>query len=246
MQSSRMCKVLPTTSLARGKVFQTCDISTGSSKAVAWRSVCWRVALCRRSNVCSSICHYPFSQRRHLLFNHGSTSTYAYNNAQSLLSVSKSNRFQYRYILSAVAKKSCSTLRRISSSNSNGNKNSGDGDTEKAETVDEAYHSDKTPYFVHVEIPIDEKKSERTKVNVKPGSDIDDIRKELKRENSNTFASLDVVQIKLFTSADDQDEPLDALEKWKPGVTWGTEAMPLVVKVNQPLIPPSITSNGMC
>ena len=239
-----MCKVLPTTSHARGTVFQTCDISTGSSKAVTWKSVCWRVALCRRSTVCSSIYQYPFSQRRHHLFNHGSISTYGCKNAQSLLSVPTSNRIQYWYILSPVEKQSCSTLRRISGGSTKGNKNSGDGDTEKADT--EEADSNNKSFFVHYTVSIDGRQTRNMTINVSNNDYIDTIIDEIKKKNSILLASVDPAQMETFTSADDQDEPLDALEKWKPGVTWGTETVPLVVKVKQPLIPPSITSNGMC
>ena len=64
-----------------------------------------------------------------------------------------------------------------------------------------------------------------------PGDEIDDIRKEIKKENTNVLASVDAGQLELFKSVH-EEEPLNALEAWNSSVTWGTKQQPLVVKVN--------------
>ena len=87
-------------------------------------------------------------------------------------------------------------------------------------------------HFVFVEIPIGDGKWEQTKIDVNDGDDIDDIRKTIKNENSNLFAATNTVQMKLFTSAD-EEKPLDAFKEWNPNVTWGTKGQPLFVKVDR-------------
>ena len=90
----------------------------------------------------------------------------------------------------------------------------------------------KSDFFVYYTVLFDEQRSRvLTKVSVKPGDEIDDIRKEIKKDNSNIFASVDAVQLEIFAS-DEQEEPLNALKTWNSSVTWGTKLQPLIVKVN--------------
>jgi hypothetical protein len=114
------------------------------------------------------------------------------------------------------------------------NGNVGGDYSEKADSDGgEAYQINETN-FVYIEIPINDRKRGMTTVSVEPGNNIDNIRKLIKKENRNIFASIDAIQIELYESLE-QEEPLNALEKWSPNATWGTQQQPLIVKVN-PLI----------
>jgi hypothetical protein len=70
------------------------------------------------------------------------------------------------------------------------------------------------------------------KVKVSVGDEVVDIKKAMKIENSNTFASVDPIQIQLYEFTGSA-QPLDALEKWNPDVTWGTATQPLIVKIER-------------
>ena len=59
-----------------------------------------------------------------------------------------------------------------------------------AETDGKAFQSDVTPYFVSVEIPTGDGNREITKVNVRPGNDVDDVRKKIKKQCSPDFDSI--------------------------------------------------------
>jgi hypothetical protein len=77
-------------------------------------------------------------------------------------------------------------------------------------------------------------------INVNEGDYIDSIKKVIKRENSNFFASVDSFQIEVSTT-EDPDKSLSSLEKWTKTVTWGTEKNPLIVKA-----PITNIKNGKC
>ena len=105
--------------------------------------------------------------------------------------------------------------------------------------------------FVWVKVPIDDELSELTKVNINIEDDIIDIKKAIKNENSNIFASIDAPQMKLFESEQDMKQkklPLDARMKWNSTVTWGTENAPLFVQVpvNRNSESPRSNNNGEC
>ena len=106
----------------------------------------------------------------------------------------------------------------------------------------------KPDFFVYYTVSINGQKSRLlTKVKVMPGDEIDDIRKEIKKENSNVLASVDAGQLELFKSVH-EEEPLNALEAWNSSVTWGTKQQPLVVKVNPLMVAviKSVAAVGKC
>ena len=94
----------------------------------------------------------------------------------------------------------------------------------------EAYQIDFATNSVYIEIPINDTKRGMTKVSVEPGNNIDNIRKFIKKENSNILLPLTLFRIELYESLE-QEEPLNALEEWSPNATWGTKQQPLIVKV---------------
>ena len=129
---------------------------------------------------------------------------------------------------------------------------SGDGGETNSKMTDEryleSYNDQKPDLFVYFTLSIDGRKSMiLTKINVKPGDEIDDIRKEIKKENSNVLASVDAGQIELFES-NNKEEPLNALETWNHNVTWGTKQSPLIVKVNPSMVTVnnSVATVGKC
>ena len=76
-----------------------------------------------------------------------------------------------------------------------------------------------------------------TSIVVEEGDSIDTIKRAIKNENSNIFASIDAPQMKLFESEQDIEQekpPLDATMEWNPKVTWGTKTQPLIVQVPVP------------
>ena len=93
--------------------------------------------------------------------------------------------------------------------------------------------------FVYV--AVDGDMSQITKIQVSHGEDIDDIKVAIKKSAPITFASCDAFQLKLIRfkelseASNDGNlleaagEPLNSLEKWNPGVTWGTVKQPLIV-----------------
>ena len=108
----------------------------------------------------------------------------------------------------------------------------GDTNRKEVEKYEQTNDDRKSDFFVYYTVLFDEQRSRvLTKVSVKPGDEIDDIRKEIKKDNSNIFASVDAVQLEIFAS-DEQEEPLNALKTWNSSVTWGTKLQPLIVKVN--------------
>ena len=78
----------------------------------------------------------------------------------------------------------------------------------------------------------------------------DTIKKAIKKESSNIFATIDAPQMELFESLEDiqQEKPLNALEKWNSTVTWGTENAPLFVPISVKHVndTPWSHSNGEC
>ena len=104
------------------------------------------------------------------------------------------------------------------------------------ETYLESYNDQKPDFFVYFTLSIDGRKSMiLTKINVKPGDEIDDIRKEIKKETSPYFDDVPTFGIELFES-NNKEEPLNALETWNHNVTWGTKQSPLIVKVNPSMV----------
>ena len=93
--------------------------------------------------------------------------------------------------------------------------------------------------FVYV--AVDGDMSQITKIQVSHGEDIDDIKVAIKKSAPITFASCDAFQLKLIRfkelseASNDGNlleaagEPLNSLEKWNSGVTWGTVKQPLIV-----------------
>ena len=189
-----MLQVLPTSPLAQREVFQSCYISTGRRKAVAWKGASQRVALCQLRNDPSSMYQYPPSQCRHrsLIHARNSTGTRGFNNAQSLLSVPKPKSFQCK--LGPVAKQSCSTFRLISGNSSNDNNHDDgamvlDGETQNG-------------CFVHYTVLIDGQQSRITKIKVNEGNDIDSIIEEIKAKNDILLAYVDVLQMEALVVVD--------------------------------------------
>ena len=90
-----------------------------------------------------------------------------------------------------------------------------------------------------------------TSIVVEEGDSIDIIRKAIKKERSNAFASIDASDIELFESEQDIEQekpPLDARMEWNPNVTWGTKTQPLIVQVpvNRNSESPRSNYNGEC
>ena len=100
--------------------------------------------------------------------------------------------------------------------------------------------------FVYV--AVDGDMSQITKIQVSHGEDIDDIKVAIKKSAPITFASCDAFQLKLIRfkelseASNDGNlleaagEPLNSLEKWNPGVTWGTKKQPLIVYTPKNLV----------
>ena len=100
--------------------------------------------------------------------------------------------------------------------------------------------------FVYV--ALDGNMSQITKIQVSHGEDIDDIKVAIKKSAPITFASCDAFQLKLIRfkelseASNDGNlleaagEPLNSLEKWNPGVTWGTKKQPLIVYTPKNLV----------
>jgi hypothetical protein len=86
----------------------------------------------------------------------------------------------------------------------------------------------------------DERQSQITMIDVNEGDYIDSIKKMIKGENSNFFASVDSFQIEVST-AEEPEKILDSLEKWTKNVTWGTKKNPLIVKA-----PTTNINSGKC
>ena len=84
-------------------------------------------------------------------------------------------------------------------------------------------------FFVYYKVSVDGKLSHVTKINVNIGDEVDDIKKAIKMENSNTFASVDAIQIKISCKLAGIPTALNTLTKWDPNVSWGTKANPLIV-----------------
>ena len=99
----------------------------------------------------------------------------------------------------------------------------------------------KSGFFVYYTVLLDQQQRRSlTKISVKQGDEIDDIKKEIKKDSSNVLASVDAIQLDMFAT-DEEVEPLNALETWNPSVSWGTKLRPLMVKVN-----PSMVAVGKC
>lgn len=107
-------------------------------------------------------------------------------------------------------------------------------------------------FLVWVEIPLDDqRKTAMTSIVVKEGDFIDTIKQAIKKENSHTFASVDAFEMELFESVEDIQQtkpPLDPTLEWKPYVTWGTAAQPLIAIVPVKRVESSqwSNSNGEC
>ena len=123
-----------------------------------------------------------------------------------------------------IEKKCCSTLCFLRSASGHDGSGNGVGDSEEAD-------SDNKSLFVHYTVSIDGQQSRKTKIKVNEGDNIDSIIEGIKAKNDILLASVDVLQIELFTSAE-TEKPLDAFEEWNPNVSWGTKTQPLIVKVN--------------
>jgi hypothetical protein len=97
-----------------------------------------------------------------------------------------------------------------------------------------------TTGLVHYRVPMNERQSRVTLINVNEGDYIDSIIKGIKMDNSNFFASVDSFQIEVST-AEEPEKILDSLEKWTKSVTWGTAKNPLIVKA-----PTTNINSGKC
>jgi hypothetical protein len=71
-----------------------------------------------------------------------------------------------------------------------------------------------------------------TKVEVDVNEDIDSIKEKIKLKLSPHFNVFAAVEIELHETSD-SDEPLDSTATWSPDVTWGTKAVPLIIKVRK-------------
>ena len=95
-------------------------------------------------------------------------------------------------------------------------------------------------HFVFVKIPIVDGTGGETKIEVKDGDDIDDIKTKIKEKCSPDFDRIPTYRMQLYAS-NIQKEPvilLDLDDTWNPGVPWGIKKQPLIVVVP--------TENGKC
>ena len=100
--------------------------------------------------------------------------------------------------------------------------------------------------FIYV--ALDGNMSQITKIQVSHGEDIDDIKAAIKEKGKPAFDTIAVFAMQLFTykkrseASNDGNlleaagEPLNSLEKWNPGVTWGTKKQPLIVYTPKNLV----------
>ena len=135
----------------------------------------------------------------------------------------------------SLPRPNCFHLKLTTSSNDNeSTSDAGDSNSKAAETIRGLYDIMQRNFFVYFTILSDGRQSRITKVKVNEGDDIDSIIDEIKNNNSPDFDDVPAYRIELFESVE-RTEPLNALEMWKPNVSWGTKQQPLMVKVN-PLI----------
>ena len=109
----------------------------------------------------------------------------------------------------------------------------------------ETSHTDGKDPFVYFSLLLDKQQQSciMSKVKVKPGDEIDDIRKKIKRENSNALALVDATQLELFESKKHK-KPLNAFLTWNSNVKWGTQTQPLIVKVNPSMVTVAPVNTG--
>jgi hypothetical protein len=109
----------------------------------------------------------------------------------------------------------------------------------------ETSHTDGKDPFVYFSLLLDKEKQrwEISKAKVKPGDEIDDIRKKIKRETSPYFDGVPAIGIELFES-DEHTEPLKSVVKWHSEVEWGTQTHPLIVKVNPSMVTVAPVNTG--
>lgn len=111
-----------------------------------------------------------------------------------------------------------------------------------------------------VYVAVDGLVSQILEIEVRDGDSVSSIKDKIKEKAKNTFASLDAYELILFESKEtteldttkspynsNVEIPLDplgkalsALDKWYPGVKWGTDTQPLIVKT------PAMGHSGKC
>ena len=93
-------------------------------------------------------------------------------------------------------------------------------------------------------VAVDGLMSQMLEIKVKQGDSIPTIRKAIKSEGRNTFASYDAFQIKLYQSKEQTEtkvtKPMSATTNWNSEVTWGTVEQPLIVYT------PEAINSGKC
>ena len=102
--------------------------------------------------------------------------------------------------------------------------------------MDREMHENNQPpdFFMYNATLIDDgQQSQLSKFKVNEGEYIGSIKKGIKEKGGPKFYSVPPRKIELFTSTQ-QEAQLNALDKWNPSVTWGTEVQPLIVKLNRP------------
>ena len=117
-------------------------------------------------------------------------------------------------------------------------------EVENAMQVETPNTDGKVP-FVYFSLLLDKQQQSwvMSKVKVKPGDDIDDIREKIKKKYSNALALVDAGLLELFES-DVHTEPLNAFVKWHSEVEWGTQTQPLIVKVKSPMVTVAPVNTG--
>ena len=97
----------------------------------------------------------------------------------------------------------------------------------------ESSGNEKQSFYVYYRVSVDDKLSQRAKIRVNIGDDVDDMKNLIKMENSNTFASIDAIQIKISCKISECKRTLKSFLKWDPNVAWGTITTPLIVKLSR-------------
>ena len=131
----------------------------------------------------------------------------------------------------------CRTANRSDNESGIGDDNAGSNFRKEAKTYsemleDEAPSTDNRDFFVH--LAIESRMSQPLEIKVSEGDNLNKIKERMKIHASPDFDDVPAYRIELFESVE-RTEPLNALEMWKPNVSWGTKQQPLMVKVN-PLI----------
>ena len=109
----------------------------------------------------------------------------------------------------------------------------------------ETSHTDSKEPFVYFSLLLDKQQQSwiMSKVKVKPGDDIDDIREKIKKKERPDFDTIASYRIELFESKKHK-KPLNAFVKWHSEVEWGTQTQPLIVKVKSPMVTVAPVNTG--